>query len=170
VRTCAPLRALLLPHKICVGVREGSRTLPRCRHVPPNLPSCACLFAPHVAKSHAPQPRLACACNHPALEQALASATEARALAFADAWVAYATEQLQAQGADFDATIHFLPGAGPGLRISFARYFGGMGPIYTHAWWQILVFVREARRDTPRTSMHTVSRSHAPPTRSRRRR
>lgn len=49
---------------------------------------------------------------HPILHypQAPASPAEAEALAFADAWITYATEQLQEHGTDFVPTVHFLPG------------------------------------------------------------
>ncbi|KAI8464222.1 MAG: hypothetical protein J3K34DRAFT_526386 [Monoraphidium minutum] len=42
-----------------------------------------------------------------------ASAAEAEALAFAEAWIQYAQEQLQEHGTDFAPTVHILPGGAP---------------------------------------------------------
>lgn len=54
-------------------------------------------------------------CRHdhalPPACQAPASPAEAEALAFADAWIGYAIEQLQEHGSEFAPTVHFLPGA-----------------------------------------------------------
>jgi len=41
--------------------------------------------------------------------QTPASAAEAEALSFADAWIQYAQDQLQEHGTDFAPTVHFLP-------------------------------------------------------------
>lgn len=46
----------------------------------------------------------------PFILQAPFSPAEAQALAFADAWIQYAQEQLVENGSDFAPTIHFLPG------------------------------------------------------------
>lgn len=44
-----------------------------------------------------------------------ASAAEREALAFADAWMQYAQEQLQEHGSDFQPTVHFMPGTGTNM-------------------------------------------------------
>lgn len=55
--------------------------------------------------------------------KAPASRAEADALAFADAWISYATEQMQEHGTDFPPTVHFLPG-GLGRRQPFGKALG----------------------------------------------